>query len=80
MTIWSRTFADCALAGAAHGVLAGPAIERVEQSCIESLVITNSIPLGKHTSRKITVLSIAAILGEAIKRIHQERSVSELFV
>jgi ribose-phosphate pyrophosphokinase len=68
------------LAGAAHGVLAGPAVERIEQSCIENLVITNSIPLGSRPSRKITVLSIAGILGEAIKRIHHERSVSELFV
>jgi len=68
------------LAGAAHGVLAGPAIQQIEHSCIENLVITNSIPLGGRTSRKITVLSIAGILGEAIKRIHHERSVSELFV
>jgi len=68
------------MAGAAHGVMAGPAFERLEQSEIESLVITNSIPLGDRHSRKITVLSVAGILGEAIKRIHMERSVSELFV
>ncbi len=68
------------LAGAAHGVLAGPALERLEQSPIESLVVTNSIPINARRSKKLTVLSIAGILGEAIKRIHEERSVSELFV
>lgn len=68
------------LAGAAHGVLASPAIERLEQSVIDQLVITNSILMGNRSSKKITVLSVAGILGEAIKRIHEERSVSELFV
>jgi ribose-phosphate pyrophosphokinase len=65
-----------------HGVLSGPAIERLEASKIKSLVITNSIPLhgkGKECD-KITVLPVAKLLGEAIRRIHNEDSVSSLFV
>ena len=68
------------LAAAAHGVLAGPAIERLNASPVEELVITNSIPLLHKDARKIRVLSVAPLLAEAIQRIHQERSISELFV
>lgn len=65
-----------------HGVLSGPAIERIEQSCLKSLVVTNSIPLREKAqrSKKITVLSVGQLLGEAIKRINNEDSVSYLFV
>ena len=65
-----------------HAVLSGPAIERLEQSCIRSLVVTNSIPLredAKHCE-KIKVLSVSELLGDAISRIHSEDSVSSLFV
>ena len=65
-----------------HGVLSGPAIERIEKSQIKNLVITNSIPLqgeAKHC-KKIKVLSVSELLGEAIRRIHSEDSVSSLFV
>ncbi len=66
---------------ATHGVLSGPAIERLEKSVIEQLVVTNSIPLReKAACRKIKVLSVAPLLGEAIKRIHFNDSVSSLFV
>jgi ribose-phosphate pyrophosphokinase len=66
---------------ATHGVLSGPAIDRLEKSEIEELVITNTIPLGaKAECRKIRVLSVATLLGEAIKRIHFQDSVSSLFV
>ncbi|HRY29473.1 MAG TPA: ribose-phosphate pyrophosphokinase [Elusimicrobiota bacterium] len=68
------------LAAAAHGVLAGPAIERLNASPVEELVITNSIPLDGKSTERLKVLSVAPILGEAIKRIHDERSISELFV
>jgi ribose-phosphate pyrophosphokinase len=68
------------LAAAAHGVLAGPAIDRLNASPVEELVITNSIPLNQKDSRKIRVLSVAPLLAEAIQRIHLERSISELFV
>jgi ribose-phosphate pyrophosphokinase len=65
-----------------HGVLSGPAIERLEASVIKSLVITNSIPLHAQAKEcdKITVLSVSKLLGEAIRRIHSEDSVSSLFV
>ncbi len=65
-----------------HAVLSGPAIERINQSCIKSLVVTNSIPLHEKKDQcdKITVLSVGKLLGEAIRRIHSEDSVSYLFV
>ncbi|MBW2522372.1 MAG: ribose-phosphate pyrophosphokinase [Deltaproteobacteria bacterium] len=65
-----------------HGVLSGPAIERIEASAIKSLVVTNSIPLrgSARECKKIKVLSVSHLLGEAIHRIHSEDSVSSLFV
>jgi ribose-phosphate pyrophosphokinase len=68
------------LAAAAHGILAGPALDRLNDSPVEELVITNTIPLDGKESRRIKVLSVAPILGEAIRRIHDEKSVSALFV
>ncbi|MDW7774421.1 MAG: ribose-phosphate pyrophosphokinase [Desulfobulbaceae bacterium] len=65
-----------------HPVLSGPAIERLEKSSIKSLVVTNSIPLrgDAANSKKIKVLSVSELLGEAIRRINSEDSVSYLFV
>jgi ribose-phosphate pyrophosphokinase len=65
-----------------HGVLSGPAIERIRESRMELTVVTDSIPLdeGKRKAGRITVLSVAGLLGEAIKRIHTDSSVSSLFV
>jgi ribose-phosphate pyrophosphokinase len=68
------------LACTSHGVLSGPAIERLNKAPIEELMITNSIPLKGRSSPKITVLSVATLLAEAIKRIHEDQSVSQLFV
>ncbi|HEY5996749.1 MAG TPA: ribose-phosphate pyrophosphokinase [Candidatus Deferrimicrobiaceae bacterium] len=66
---------------ATHPVLSGPAIERIEKSQIQELVVANTIPLGdKAACSKIKVLSVANLLGEAIKRIHFHDSVSSLFV
>jgi ribose-phosphate pyrophosphokinase len=66
---------------ATHGVLSGPAIERLMGSRIEELAVTNTIPLGEKSScPKLKVLSVAPLLGEAIKRIHFHDSVSSLFV
>ncbi len=64
-----------------HGILSGPAIERIEKcEDLLELVITDSIPLDENKKlSKIKVLSIAGLLGEAIKRIHWEESVSSLF-
>jgi ribose-phosphate pyrophosphokinase len=70
------------LACGVHAVLSGPAIERIKASPIEEVVVTNSIPLSadKRTAARITVLTVAPLLGEAIRRIHDEESVSTLFV
>jgi ribose-phosphate pyrophosphokinase len=70
------------LACAVHGVLSGPAVERIEQSPIDQLIVTNTIPLTGDRARcaKIRVLSVARLLGQAIKSIHEETSVSSLFV
>ena len=69
------------LAAAVHGVLSGPAIKRIESSALEEVVITNSVPLTPDKAHpKIHVLSVAPLLAEAIRRIHDEESVSTLFV
>jgi ribose-phosphate pyrophosphokinase len=65
-----------------HPVLSGPAISRIEQSVLEELVVTNTIPLSKDGAacKKIKALSVASLLAEAIKRIYMDESVSSLFV
>ena len=65
-----------------HAVLSGPALERLNASKLEEVVVTNTIPLNgkERTCPKLRVLSVAPLLGEAIKRIHEEESVSSLFV
>jgi ribose-phosphate pyrophosphokinase len=65
-----------------HPVLSGPAVERINASEIKSLVVTNTIPLrgAALDCKKIKVLSVSSLLAEAIKRIHNEDSVSSLFV
>jgi ribose-phosphate pyrophosphokinase len=70
------------IACAVHGVLSGPAIDRIEKSPIDKLIVTNTIPLtGERANcQKIVVLSVARLLGQAIKSIHEETSVSSLFV
>jgi len=70
------------LACGIHAVLSGPAIERIKTSAIEEVVVTNSIPLppDKRAAARITVLTVAPLLGETIRRIHDEESVSTLFV
>ena len=70
------------IACAVHGVLSGPAIERIEKSPIDRLIVTNTIPLSAAGAAcgKVVVLSVARLLGQAIKSIHEETSVSSLFV
>lgn len=71
-----RIYACCT-----HPVLSGAAVERIEGSALEEVVVTNTIPLDeRRSSKKLTVLSVASLLGEAIDRIHRETSVSSLFV
>lgn len=68
-------------AGCTHPVLSGPALDRLERSCLTEVVVTNTIPLNGKEDRcpKLKVLSVAPLLGEAITRIHEEESVSSLF-
>ena len=65
-----------------HAVLSGSALERLNASKLEEVIVTNTIPLNgkERTCPKLRVLSVAPLLGEAIKRIHEEESVSSLFV
>jgi ribose-phosphate pyrophosphokinase len=67
---------------ATHAVLSGPAVERIEESDLDEVVFTNSIPLSKEArkSKKVRSLSIAGLLAEAIRSIHEETSVSVLFI
>lgn len=73
--------AKSVLCCATHGVLSGPAIERLRDSILDEVIISNSIRLGPEKQLdKITVLSVAELVGEAIRRIHNEESVSSLFL
>ncbi len=64
-----------------HGVLSGPAIERIQESVIEELVVLDTIALPEHKKiDKIKILSVAPVFAEAIERIHDNLSVSTLFV
>jgi ribose-phosphate pyrophosphokinase len=69
------------LACGVHPVLSGPATERIVSSPLEEVVVTNSIPVPPEKQHaRLTTLSVAPLLGEAIRRIHYEESVSTLFV
>jgi ribose-phosphate pyrophosphokinase len=65
-----------------HPVLSGPAVERIANSKLEEVLVTNTIPLSEEAvkSGKFKTLSVAPLLGEAIKRIHDADSVSSLFI
>jgi ribose-phosphate pyrophosphokinase len=66
--------------GCTHGVFSGDALRRIDDSPIKELVITNTVPLGgKRPASKLKVLSVAKLLGEAMRRIHNGESVSSLF-
>lgn len=73
----SQIYACCT-----HPVLSGPSIESIEASPIDQMVVTNTIPLNENAQKcsKITVLSVAELLGETIKRVFNSHSVSTLFV
>jgi len=67
---------------ASHAVLSGPAVENISKSCIREVVVTNTIPLNADAKAepKIRVLTIAGLIGRAIQSIHEETSVSKLFM
>jgi ribose-phosphate pyrophosphokinase len=69
-------------AACSHAVLSGPAIKRINESSLEELITTNTIALDskQQECRKLTVLSVAQLLADAITRIHEETSLSSLFV
>ncbi len=72
--------ATAVYASCTHAVLSGKAYEKINASPLKEMVITDTIPLdSKKTGGKMKVLSVAPLLGEAIKRIHRNQSVSELF-
>jgi len=73
----SKIFACCT-----HPILSGSAIKKINDSPLQELVVSNSVPLTPESRgcKKIKVLSVANLIGEAIRRTHQERSVSSLFV
>jgi ribose-phosphate pyrophosphokinase len=70
------------LACAVHAVLSGPALDRIDRSPLERLIVTNTIPVAEKRLKcgKIVELSVARLLGQAIRSIHEETSVSSLFV
>ena len=74
--------AEKVMACAVHGVLSGPAIDRIERAPLDRLIITNTIPLSpeKEKCQKIVQLNVGRLLGQAIRSIHEETSVSSLFV
>ncbi|NOT49170.1 MAG: ribose-phosphate pyrophosphokinase [Acidobacteria bacterium] len=63
-----------------HAVLSGKAIDNIDESYLKKVIVTNTIPLGDRHSDKIEVLSVAKLLASAIKSIHDETSVSSLFI
>jgi len=72
----------CGKRGCLEALASGPAIARIEASCLKEVVVTNSIPLseaGKQSGR-IKQLSIANLMADAIRSIHEETSVSVLFI
>ncbi len=72
-----RIFACCT-----HSVLSGPAVQKINDSPLERLIVTNSIPLGSSVKqcKKVKVLSVSRLIGEAVLRTHKEESISSLFV
>ena len=75
-----RDGAKSIIAAITHPILSGPALERIAQAPLEELIVTDSIPIPKaKRHRKITVLSVAPLFGDAIRRIHFEQSISTLF-
>ena len=78
MKAGAKSVAACAT----HPVLSGPAVQRIKESQLNEVVVTNSIPLTEEAraSGKFKVVSVARLLAEAIRRIHHSDSVSSLFV
>jgi ribose-phosphate pyrophosphokinase len=67
--------------GATHGILCGPAVERINEAPIDEIVVTDTVPLDDKINqiKNLKVLTVSEILGEAIKRIHRNESISSMF-
>jgi ribose-phosphate pyrophosphokinase len=72
--------AKSVIAACTHPVFSGPAVERLKNSSIQEVIVTNTIPVDGKEFDKLTVISVAELIGEAIKRINIESSVSSLFI
>jgi len=74
--------AKSVIAACSHAVLSGPALDRINNSVLKEVIVTNTIPMDNNLEKckKLKVLSVAPLLGDAIKRIHEETSVSSLFI
>jgi ribose-phosphate pyrophosphokinase len=73
--------AEKIFACATHGILSGPAIERLQSAPIDEIILTNTVPLdSSKLLPNMKILSVASLLGTAIQSIHEETSVSNLFV
>jgi ribose-phosphate pyrophosphokinase len=70
------------LACATHAVLSGPALERLDRSQIDEIIVTDTIPLASKANghAKLHRLTVAPLIGEAVRRTHEEDSISSLFV
>jgi len=78
--ILKATGAAEVLAVATHGVLSGPAIDRLERSALATVAVTDTLPLPDgHAGGKLTVLSVATIIADAIRAVFEDSSVSEIF-
>jgi len=77
-----RQGAERIMAAGVHGILSGPALDRLQESPVSLVMISNTTPIEEKLDRldKLRPLSVAALLGEAVRRIHEDSSVSSLFV
>jgi len=69
------------IVGATHGIFAGKAVEQIEEAPFDEVIVTDTIPLGAEASaiKKVKILSVSGLLGEAIRRIHNNESLSSMF-
>jgi len=80
-TLLKKRGAGQIIAGATHGVLAGPAVERIQKAPLDEVIVTDTVPMNDKCEdlKNLEVLSVAELLGEAVQRIHMNQSVSSMF-
>ena len=69
------------IVGATHGILVGPAVERIKDAPFDEVIVTDTIPVSETAAKleNIKVLTVSGLLGEAIRRIHNNESISSMF-